>query len=289
MKKIKLYANAKINLFLDIDSIRDNGYHNIKSIMQSVSLYDVITLEYNESTDKKISIICNTLGIPTDSKNIAYKAADRLLESGEVTITIEKNIPSPAGLAGGSADAAAVIYGLTKIASINKTQEEIIDIAARIGADVPFCLVGGNKRISGIGEIMEDGENLVQNYVLVAIKGEGVSTPIAYSMLDEKYDYFKNYFGCEESAYNALKKDEGKLFNIFEEVILPIRPDAAAIKEKMIAMGAKFSLMSGSGPSVFGIFDSMESMDIAKKALLDMGASVYSCSFANKGIEEIAE
>ena len=286
MKKIKLYANAKINLFLDIDSIRDNGYHNIKSIMQSVSLCDVITLEYEESKEKSITVICNKEGIPTDSRNIAYKAADRLLDSGNVTITIEKNIPSPAGLAGGSADAAAVIYGLSKIANIDKSESEIMSIAARIGADVPFCLVGGNKRISGIGEIMEDGENIKESYVLVAIKGEGVSTPAAYAMLDEKYERFVNYSGNEENAYSALKGDGGNLFNIFEEVILPIRPHALEIKEKMIEEGARFSLMSGSGPSVFGIFDSEDAMLCAKKSLEEIGAEVYTCSFADKGIVE---
>ena len=287
MKKIKLYANAKINLFLDIDSIRDNGYHNIKSIMQSVSLCDVITLEYEEDKEKSITVICDKEGIPTDSRNIAYKAADRLLDCGALTIKIEKNIPSPAGLAGGSADAAAVIYGLLKIANVDKSSDEVMSIAAKIGADVPFCLVGGNKKISGIGEIMEDGEAVDAKYVLVAIKGEGVSTPAAYAMLDEKYERFVNYSGMCESAYSAIKGFGGELFNIFEEVILPIRPDAVAIKEKMIEKGAKFSLMSGSGPSVFGIFDSEDKLILAKEALIDMGAEVYSCSFADSGIVEV--
>ena len=287
MKKIKLYANAKINLFLDIDSIRDNGYHNINSIMQSVSLCDIITLEYDEEKEKSITVICDKEGIPTDSKNIAYKAADRLLDFGARTVKIEKNIPSPAGLAGGSADAAAVIYGLLKIANIDKSNSEVMSIAAKIGADVPFCLVGGNKKISGIGEIMEDGEKINENHVLVAIKGEGVSTPAAYAMLDEKYERFVNYRGNEERAYSALKGEGGELFNIFEQVILPIRPDALAIKEKMIENGARFSLMSGSGPSVFGIFENEDKLISAKKALIDMGAEVYSCAFADFGIVEV--
>lgn len=287
MKTIKLKANAKINLFLDIENIKDNGYHNIKSIMQSVSLCDIITIEYKESSEKKISIICDKPGIPTDSKNIAYKAADRLLDSGEVTITIEKNIPSPAGLAGGSADAAAVLYGLSKITNVNKSDKEILEIAARIGADVPFCLVGGNKRISGIGDIMLSGESIEQKYVLISIMGEGVSTPVAYGMLDEKYDYFKSYTGKKESAYSALSGKEGSLFNIFEEVILPIRPDAKNIKNKMIEAGAKHSLMSGSGPSVFGIFESEDKVIEAKNILDSIGAQSYICSFADRGIEEI--
>lgn len=286
MKKIKLYANAKINLFLDIDSIRDNGYHNIKSIMQSVSLCDVVTLEYDKSREKCITVICDKEGIPTDSRNIAYKAADRLLDSGALTVKIEKNIPSPAGLAGGSADAAAVIYGLLKIADINKSKDEIMSIAAKIGADVPFCLVGGNKRISGIGEIMRDGEKTDKSHILVAIKGEGVSTPAAYAMLDEKYARFENYIGKSESAYSALRGEGGELFNIFEEVILPIRPDAMAIKREMINNGATFSLMSGSGPSVFGIFEDEDKLIAAQKALLSMGAEVYTCSFADAGIVE---
>ena len=287
MKTLKLKANAKINLFLDIESKKDNGYHNINSIMQSVSLCDIITLEYTESSDKKINIICNKEGIPTDSKNIAYKAAERLIDSGCVTVKIEKSIPSPAGLAGGSADAAAVIYGLLKIANINKTDDEVLKIAAGIGADVPFCLTGGNKIISGIGDIMEDGKNICCEHVLVAIKGEGVSTPAAYGMLDSKYADFANYTCKANNTYNVIESGEGELFNIFEEVILPIRPDALSIKQKMLECGASFSLMSGSGPSVFGIFDTNESLMQAKSALESIGAQVYTCSFTSVGIEEI--
>lgn len=284
MKKIKLLANAKINLHLDIESKRSNGYHNIISNMQSVSLCDIITLEYIDSDKKEIRIFCDKKGIPTDSKNIAYKAADLILDSGCLDIYIEKHIPSPAGLAGGSADAAAVIYGLCKIANINKTQNEIMSIAARVGADVPFCLVGGNKNIAGIGDIISDGESIPDKYILIAIKGDGVSTPIAYGMLDKLY--------CDFSAYTPKKHNvtenivNGELFNIFEEVIFDIRPNAKEIKDIMQKCGG-ISLMSGSGPSVFGLFESKKEATGAKAALEAIGAEVYLCNFAKKGIEEI--
>ena len=284
MKKIKLLANAKINLHLDIESKKDNGYHNIISNMQSVSLCDIITLEYREADTKVINIFCDTDGIPTDSGNIAYKAANLILDSGHVNIYIEKNIPSPAGLAGGSADAAAVIYGLLRIADINKTNDEIMSIAARVGADVPFCLVGGNKSIRGIGDIISEGENIPAKHILIAIKGEGVSTPIAYTMLDKLYSDFENYSPKESCVVENV--NQGNLFNIFEQVIFDLRPYAKQIKGVMERCNG-IALMSGSGPSVFGLFDNEASMNLAKLELEAMGAKTFTCFFADKGIVEI--
>lgn len=284
MKRIKLLANAKINLHLDIECKRDNGYHNIISNMQSVSLCDIVTLEYTESDKKEIRIFCDKEGIPTDSKNIAYKAADLMLDSGILNIRIEKNIPSPAGLAGGSADAAAVIYGLCRICDIDKSRDEIMSVAARVGADVPFCLAGGNKSIRGIGDIIMDGECIQDKHVLVAIKGEGVSTPMAYGMLDKLYSDFHGYI---PKSYNVTENIERReLFNIFEEVIFNERPYARRIKDIMQSAGG-ISLMSGSGPSVFGIFDDEENAQKAKAVLESIGADVYSCNFADRGIVEI--
>lgn len=283
MEKITLLANAKINLHLDIEGKKDNGYHNIISNMQSVSLCDVITLIYEPSDKKEIRVFCNKEDIPTDSKNIAYKAADLILDSGCLDIYIEKNIPSPAGLAGGSADAAAVIYGLCKIANIDKTQNEIMSIAARVGADVPFCLMGGNKNIMGIGDIISEGENIPEKYILIAIKGDGVSTPIAYGMLDKLYCDFESYTPQKHNVAENL--ENGVLFNIFEDVIFDVRPNAKEIKDIMQKCGG-ISLMSGSGPSVFGLFDSKDLAEKAERELIAIGASVYLCGFAEQGIVE---
>ena len=136
MKHVKLYANAKINLFLDIESKRTDGYHNISSLMQSVDLFDIVDVSYEESEKKIIEISVNDPKIPSNEKNIAYKAADRLLDSGIVKIDIQKNIPSPAGLAGGSADAAAVIYALRGFGCIDKSDADEITPEAELSADL---------------------------------------------------------------------------------------------------------------------------------------------------------
>lgn len=282
MKSVKLYANAKINLFLDIESKLNNGYHNIKSLMQSIDLFDVVTVSFEPCDSKIIEISVNVPSIPANEKNIAYKAADRLIESGYVKIEIEKNIPSPAGLAGGSADAAAVIYALKSFGCTNKSDDEITKIAAGIGADVPFCLIGGSKKISGIGDVIEDIPALPKLDLVVAVKGEGISTPIAYSMLDAKFDDFSDYT-VKKFDYNCFSVND--IYNIFEDIILCERPEAKHLKEEMLRLGAINALMSGSGPAIVGIFDSKEKAIKAAESLNANGAVAHACKTASRGIE----
>lgn len=281
MKTVKLYANAKINLFLDIVSRREDGYHNINSLMQSVDLYDTVTVSYEESDRKSIAITVNDPKIPTNEKNIAYKAADKFLDSGRVMIDIQKNIPSPAGLAGGSADAAAVIYALNSFGCINKTEDEILKISASIGADVPFCLLGGTKKISGIGDVSESVPEISQMHLVIALDGEGVSTPAAYGLLDEKYANFVSH-SVKPFDYESFSLDS--VYNIFEDVVLDLRPKAKNLKKKMYDLGASVSMMSGSGPAVIGIFDSEASARSAAEAIKSSGAFAVACKTVKRGI-----
>ncbi len=283
VKYIELVANAKINLFLDVESKRDDGYHNIVSLMQSVDLHDNVTIFYEPSVQKKIEIKTDDPRIPDDERNIAYKAADRLVDSGHIRIEIQKRIPSPAGLAGGSADAAAVIYGLCKLGVVDKSDKEIFGIAARIGADVPFCLVGGTKKITGIGDIIEDVTSLPELNLVIAVSGEGVSTPSAYAMLDERYDNFKAH---KVTDLDFESFSTNNIYNVFEQVILPRREQAKNLKAEMISLGALTSFMSGSGPAIVGIFDSSEKANSAADELTYNGISAFACKTVKQGIEE---
>ena len=284
MEKIKLLANAKINLFLDIESKRADGYHNIVSLMQSVMLHDTVTVSFEPSNEKRIEITVNDPKIPCDAKNIAYKAADRLLDSGHVKIEIEKNIPSPAGLAGGSADAAAVIWALRKFGCISKTHDEIMKIASGIGADVPFCLVGGSKKIGGIGDIITDIDPIPSLNLVIAIDGEGVSTPLAYASLDRTYGDFVDHT-VRDFDFDNFTLDSA--YNIFEDVVLEERPKARALMDQMYTLGAIKSIMSGSGPSIVGVFNTSVEADAAARCLNEKGIFAVSCITAKQGICEI--
>ncbi|MBQ7358332.1 MAG: 4-(cytidine 5'-diphospho)-2-C-methyl-D-erythritol kinase [Clostridia bacterium] len=280
MKALTKDAYAKINLFLDIDAKREDGYHNIISVMQSVGLCDTITVEYEECEQKIIEISCSNPDIPLGDKNIAYKTANLLLDSGHVRIHIEKRIPASAGLAGGSTDAAAVLMLLNQLIGQPKTQEELLSLGAKIGADVPFCMLGGTKLTLGIGERISDFTPMPDCHIVIACMGEGVSTPWAYAKLDKMNGDFKNYTPRRE-LLSILEKNDGSyysgMFNIFESAVLPERPMAQKIKSIMLEYGAVRSMMSGSGPSVFGIFSSENEAISALEALKGMGADAHIC------------
>ena len=266
-------AYAKINLFLDITALRDDGYHDIQSVMQSVSLCDVVDIEVADSFEafdkNKIIIECDDPRIPCGEKNIAFKAAELFLSqyrrTCELRISIKKSIPMAAGLAGGSADAAAVLVGLNELFEFPFSVNELCAMGRKIGADVPFCIKCGCSYLKGIGDVFFDFPRVPENTVFViAYGGEGVSTKEAYALLDEKYDNFKNYApkdvqllkNCIEAAYKDGFGDA--FFNIFEEPILKIRPTVGLLENIMLSSGAETSMMSGSGPSVFGVFFSLE-------------------------------
>ena len=193
---IKRSAFAKINLFLDIEGLRPDSYHNIISVMQSIDWADQIQMEKNTSGD--ILLSCSDPEIPSDQRNTAYKAAQlffsTLQENSGVNIFIEKNIPHAAGMAGGSADAAAVLLGLNELYGEPFSREKLLGLGAKIGADVPFCMVGGTAITTGIGDNIEQIAPLSSCYIVCAKKGEGVSTPRAYSALDQHFNTFQFSF-----------------------------------------------------------------------------------------------
>ena len=283
--KISVDAYAKINLFLDIESVRVDGYHNIISHMQSVSLHDTVHLEREESDEREISVFCDNSDVPCDKSNLAYKAADIFPRNiGKVKIYIEKRIPMAAGLAGGSADAAATLIGLNSLCEEPMSIEQLKDIGIKLGADVPFCIEMGACIARGTGEILESTVPMPNFPIVVARIGEGMSTPYAYKALDKKYDNFNNYTPKTEKLAIITKGDDidiyeysKGLYNIFEEVVEVERPAVTALKQLLIDNGAVAAMMSGSGTSVFGIFKDEEDAKRAEARAISAGAFAALC------------
>lgn len=253
--KITVDAPAKINLFLDIIGRLDNGYHSLFMVMQSVGLSDKITIE--ESEEKGIFLTCSENKLPTDEKNIAYKAAQKFCEAADVEprvkIHIEKRIPFAAGLAGGSADAAAVIVGLNEILKTNLSQRELREIGLSVGSDVPFCIVGGTCLSQNTGGVLSQLKPLKDCFIVLAKPDAGVSTAEAYAAADNTYLYHPDSMrmldACEKGDFEAICKYAG---NVFEQIIEVA--ERVEFKRIMRKHGAKLCQMSGSGPTVFGLF-----------------------------------
>lgn len=269
---ITLKANAKINLTLDIIGKRNDGYHEIETIMQSVSLCDTVAIEKSKSIKLKCSI-------PQLSgrDNLAYKAAELFFDTTGLTcgaeINIEKRIPLAAGLAGGSADAAAVLVGLDTLFETNLGKEKLCEIALKIGADVPFCVIGGTMLAQGIGEKLTSVCSMPDCSIVIAKTGKKPSTGELYAQYD-RIDPKKR--PDTEKMLMALKTESGKdialnLCNVFEEVT----PQCLNLKQKMIEYGAAGTSLSGSGPSVFGIFSDEND---ALKCANDLGIEAFVCN-----------
>jgi len=291
MNAVKEKAFAKINLYLDVVALRDDGFHDIKSVMHAVSLCDNITVSVADARETKIfmTLVGNKF-LPCDDKNLAVRAARLFLESlgkcAEVKISLEKNIPVGAGLAGGSADAAAVLRALNKLYKRPFTDKALSKIADSLGSDVPFCLFGKTALCEGRGEIMTPIDAKLHLDAVVAVADEYVSTPMAYAELDKIFSSFdgsvptcegdkleKMLCGIKDGAISA-----DSYFNIFEAAVLPMKPGAAAIKEKLTMLGASVAQMSGSGPSVFGVFPSADDASRAAEELSCMGYKAFCVS-----------
>ena len=279
MHTIKLSSYAKINLFLDITGRRENGYHEIDGVMQTVDLCDDIILAVSDG--EGIEVFCDSGFAPNGKENIVYRAAEEYLSANGITanvkIELTKNIPSPAGMGGGSADAAAVLRGLNQIYN-RMSREQLEKMALSIGADVPFCISGGTQRVRGVGEVLDALPDLEDCYIVVAVGKDEMPTPMAYKALDVKYNDFEgdNAGGTKEFApfYNSLEKRQAfapEMYNIFEWVTLDACPSTVEIKKLMLRGGALGSLMSGSGPSAFGIFDSEEKAEKTAEIIKNQG------------------
>lgn len=247
---MKLKANAKINLTLDITGRRADGYHLIDSVMQSVSLFDTVTVEKANG----ISVACSN-GELCGEDNIAFVAAREFFSAtgvlGGADIFIEKNIPLSAGLGGGSADAAAVIAALNKIYDTKLKNDKLSEIALRVGADVPFCLIGGTRRVGGIGERLSTAPDMPACALVILKQGEKLSTGDMYRRLDaapNSVSYTENMLSALKADVNSVARATG---NAFEAVC-----DISEQKKLFENSGALCVGLSGSGPSVFALFDS---------------------------------
>ena len=282
-------AFAKINLLLDITGVMENGYHSVNTVMQSVSLCDTVTL--STRTDNELILSCNIEGVPTDSSNLAIRAALAFREKTEIEvgadIHIKKNIPVAGGLAGGSADAAATLKALNKICGEPLSTEQLCAIGGRLGADIPFCIMGGTAFADGKGDVLHYFPKMPDCFIVIASGGEGVSTPMAYGMLDSIYgdfteesEYAPVYLDALTCAAEAANLDGivKSMFNIFESPILSIRPVAAEIKRSMLSSGAIGAMMSGSGPSIFGIFKDEATARLACDSIRAIGVIPHLCT-----------
>ena len=263
-KKIKVQAPAKINLSLEITDKFPNGYHKISTIMQTVSLFDYLTIELSKSpADNQVILSGNSAKIPYDEKNIVYKVLLAYLKKANETenrieVYIEKNIPAEAGLAGGSTDGAAALLGINYLFNNKLSDKELHEIAAQTGSDLNFCMVGGTCLLSSRGEIIEEKLPFRElNIVIVKPKNIAVSTPQCYKNFSEKYFRKKEAFYSKKIS-NALKTNaliNEFLYNDLEKPAIDMFPEISKIKQALIDIGCKGVLMSGSGSSVFGIYD----------------------------------
>ena len=274
MDTIRLKARAKINLGLDVVRRREDGYHEVKMVMQMLRLYDQIDIE--KTQESGILVRSNLSFLPTDERNIAYKAAKVMidqfgLEQG-VIIRIEKHIPVAAGMAGGSTDCAAVLYGMNKLFGLRLNQKKLRELGVKLGADVPYCLMRQTALSEGIGEILTPISPLQDCPILIAKPSVSVSTRHVYEhlKLDEQTMHPDIDGIVTALAHGDLYGVTDRMANALETVTVPEHPVIDEIKKQMMASGAVNALMSGSGPTVFGIFDDEEK---AKKACEDMKAS----------------
>lgn len=268
---MRLRALAKINLGLDILRKREDGYHEVRMIMQTIQMYDV--LEIRRVKKPGISLSVNYPYIPNDERNLVYKAAKLLMDEFQVKsgvdIRLEKFIPVAAGMAGGSSDAAAALVGINRLFKLGLSEKDLMDRAVNIGADVPYCVMRGTALAEGIGEKLTRITPVPDCFVLIGKPGINVSTKAAYESLQlDKITTHPDIDGMikDIECGNLLAMTE-KMRNVFEPGIIGKYPVIGEIKELMEAHGALKAMMSGSGPTVFGIFDDRKKMDAAAAAL----------------------
>ncbi len=276
---MKLKSNAKINLTLDILGRREDGYHLIDSVFQSVSVYDYVDVQKSDI----ITVRCSDSDL-CDQSNIAYKAAQKFFEyvniSGGADIEIEKHIPQAAGMGGGSADAAAVIVALDKLYKTNLSQQQLCEVGLSVGADVPFCIVGGTARVGGIGEKMSALPDMPDCAILLIKHGQKLSTADMYRQVDA---YPQERFFTDDMV-NAIKNNSlaelcKNVFNAFDSVC----DNRKLIADIKTTTPMAVSL-SGSGPTVFAIYSDINSANAASKTLKSMGYDPIVAAPAKSGI-----
>lgn len=290
---MKLKANAKINLILDITGIKKNGYHSLFTIMQSVSLGDIITVERIDG--EEIIVSCDTEGVPTDKSNIVYKCAEKFFEYAEITesrglhIHIEKHTPFGAGMGGGSADGAAVLVALNKLFNKNYADKILCRIGVKVGADIPFCIVGGTALCLDTGAVVAPLSDVEGYHIVIAKPDESVSTKEAYGAVDalENIKHPKNQEMLELLADGDVDGALKLCANVFEQALeISGRVDVKAVCNRN---GAIASCMTGSGSAVYGIFDDYSKAIESVKELEKKFKQVYVCTPSQYGVEIIEE
>lgn len=286
MRTIKVKAPAKINLTLEVMKQRKDGFHEIQSIMQAISLYDYITLQVSPSSKNEITLSGTSTQIPYDEKNLAYKACDLFLGqiegSFKVHIHIEKNIPIEAGLAGGSADAAGVFYGLNKIFNNVFSSEELLNLCSQIGSDISFCMFGGTQLATSRGEILKRVDTPEIKVLLIKPKTFGISAKEAYQKFDKLKE--KSKLNATFNMLMAINKKEDItpfLENDLERAIDKDYPQIRQLKNYILGLGCKKALMSGSGSTVFGIYD--KEMELPQ----ELNAECFFAESINHGVRII--
>ena len=284
---VTLKALAKINLGLDVLGRRENGYHDVRMVMQTIYLYDNVTVEKTEEAG--IHLECNLFYLPVDETNIAYKAAKLLVDEFDikegVRIVLDKHIPVAAGLAGGSANAAAVLVGMNRLFSLGLSQQQLMERGVSLGADVPYCVMRGTVLAEGIGEILSPLPPLPKCYILIAKPGISVSTKTVYEKLDsQEITEHPDIDGIIEGLDKQdLQKVALSMGNVLETVTIGDYPIIEEIKDVMKDNGALNAMMSGSGPTVFGIFDDRNKARQAQQKLreLQIAKQVYVANVHN--------
>ena len=279
-------AYAKINLGLDVVRRLPNGYHEVRMIMQNVGIYDVLTFA---KAEEGILLQVDNQEVPADGNNLICKAAKLLLETagiqGGVRITLEKNIPIAAGMAGGSTDAAAAFLGINELYEIGYDIEQLKALGVKIGADVPYCIQGGTALAEGIGEVLSELPAPPACHLLVAKPDINVSTKFVYENLRaNELEYHPDIDGMIKALdLGDLKGITDRLGNVLETVTVPAYPIIQEIKGVMLAAGAENALMSGSGPTVFGIFTNKDQAEAAAEAIrnAELAKQVFVTGFVN--------
>ncbi len=271
MEQYDIKAYAKINLGLDVVQKLPNGYHEVRMVMQTVGIYDELTLE---KTDEGIYLTTDSGELPTDENNLIYRAAKLMQQTcqikGGVRIHLKKTIPIAAGMAGGSTDAAATMKGMNNLFGLGLSVPELMNLSVPIGADVPYCILGGTALAEGIGEKLTALPAAPACHVLIAKPDISVSTKYVYEHLDNAgVPHHPDIDGMVSAIHaGSLPGILERLENVLEAVTIPLHPVIADLKKRMLELGAAGSLMSGSGPTVFGIFtDRKKAADAYEKLL----------------------
>ena len=273
---MRLQAFAKINLGLDVLGKREDGYHEVRMIMQTIRMYD--QLDMRKSVEPGIHLTTNKKYIPVDENNLVWRAAKLMMDTcgimEGVSIHLHKVIPVAAGMAGGSSDAAATLVGMNRLFHCGLSKEKLMELGVQIGADVPYCVLRGTALAEGIGEKLTVLPPMPDCWILIGKPGISVSTKYVYTTLDLNTD-------TVHPDIDGMKKalEDGNLYgitermgNVLQDVTIPAYPEVERIKEQMKTLGAVNAMMSGSGPTVFGIFDNEEKAQKASQKLRESGS-----------------